>query len=161
MPSKRPRTPRRPARPARPAAPARTLSPAYAKRIANAVAKGKTRQEARGHRAPPGRTEHAARAEREREKLGISREEIARVRAWGNRRSREVGDHEFDVEGVVEAAQANGYEWFRTYRDTWTEARRTYMREQRSGEYASRGIGHLEWLASIPPVDDISWMYYH
>lgn len=38
----------------------------YARRVARAAAAGKTRQEARGHKPPPGKTEAQARRERER-----------------------------------------------------------------------------------------------
>jgi hypothetical protein len=135
----------------------RPLSPAYRRRIERALARGKTRQQARGHHAG----EHAERVEREREELGVSREEIVRIRRWASRRANAIHDSAFDPDDVIEEARTQGYDWFRSYRDTWNEARQTYLREERRGEYASRGTGHLEYLASIPPIEDLSWMYYH
>jgi hypothetical protein len=129
----------------------------YAKRIARAQAVGKTRQQARGHHAQ----EHIERAEKEREQFGITRVEITRVRTWAYRRAISVHYRDFDPEDVVNQAMSEGYEWFIRYRDTWNNARREYLRQQRNGTYASMGSGHLEFLASIPPVYDLAWMYYH
>lgn len=132
---------------------ARDYRSEYARRIERAKAKGKTRQQARGHRPQ----EHIYRAEREREEYGLTGSEVRLIRAWGNRFKNEGRD----IEEVIEAARENGYAWFVTYRDTWNSARRAYVREQNAGKYASRGTGYLEYLASIPPVEDIAWMYYH
>lgn len=129
----------------------------YARRLAKGRQQGKTRQQARGHRAG----EHIERAERERAEFGLTRAEIARVRSWATARLAVISDHRSDPQDVVDQAMSEGYEWFRTYRDTWNAARRTYIRELHSGTYSSRGMGFLEYLADIPPVPELEWMYYH
>ena len=50
----------------------------YAKRIARATAEGKTRQQARGHKAG----EHIERARKERAKEGLSAAERESIRRW-------------------------------------------------------------------------------
>lgn len=125
----------------------------YARRIASAKARGKTRQEARGHR--PG--EARQRREREREEFGLSSSEIRSITAWCDRYKNEGRD----TDEVVSEAASNGYDWFKNYRDVWNAARRTYLREQAAGTYASRGLGYLEMLASMSEVSDIAWLYYH
>lgn len=129
----------------------------YAKRVAKGRTAGKTRQQSRGHRSG----EAHERAERERAEFGLTRAEASRIRQWAERRAASVYQRDFDPEEVVEQAVENGYEWFQTYRDTWNDVRREYLRQQRNGTYASLGSGHLEYLASIPPVTELSWMYYH
>jgi hypothetical protein len=125
----------------------------YAKRVARAMAKGKTRQEARGHRAG----EAAERREREREEFGLSGSEVRSIRAWANRFKNEGRD----PEDVISEAREKGYEWFQNFREIWNAARRAYLREQKSGSYASKGMGYLEMLAANADVDDIAWLYYH
>jgi len=125
----------------------------YAARIARAVARGKTRQQARGHRPH----EHIHRAEHEREEFGLSNSEVRSIRAFCARFSNEGRD----VEDVIEAARENGYAWFVNYRNVWTAARRTYLREVAAGTYASRGLGYLEYLTAQAEAEDIAWLYYH
>lgn len=125
----------------------------YAKRIARATTKGKTRQQARGHRAGEARE----RKEREREEFGLSSSEIRAIQAWCGRYNNESRD----VDEVIERAASSGYQWFQNYRDVWNAARRTYLREQKAGTYASRGLGYLEMLTANAEAEDISWLYYH
>jgi hypothetical protein len=132
---------------------ARDYRAEYAGRIARALAKGKTRQQARGHRAG----EAAERREREREEFGLSSSEVRSIRAWCER----FNNKGRDVEDVIDEAKSKGYAWFQHYRETWNAARRTYVREQKAGTYASRGIGYLEMLAAETDVEDVSWVYYH
>lgn len=131
----------------------RNYAAEYAKRIERATAKGKTRQQARGHR--PG--EAAERREREREEHGISSSEVRSVRAWCERFKNEGRD----TEDVIEKARESGYGWFVNYRTVWNSARRTYLAENKAGTYASRGLGYLEMLAGMAEVEDIAWLYYH
>ncbi len=125
----------------------------YARRIARATAQGKTRQQARGHKAH----EHVERAEREREELGLSRAQLSSIRAWCARYNNEARD----VDEVIERAASEGYAWFANYRDVWNVARRTYLREMRNGTYASRGLEYLQMLTSLAAADEVSWLYYH
>lgn len=129
----------------------------YARRIARAMEKGKTRQQARGH-VPQ---EHVRRKEREIERLGLTRAQLQRVEHWATRRLFEVRDSLATPAEVVEWVQANGFPAFTQYRVTWEKARRRYLRENQNGTYASRGMAYLNELTSTAGVDDISWLYYH
>lgn len=133
----------------------------YARRIANATSKGKTRQQARGHVAQ----EHVFRKQREiEENEGLTRDNVKRIRSWYS--TFNPGHKEIpDVENVIDFAREEGYDKFKTYRKVWDQARRTYLREQSKGTYASRGLGYLEMLTDMAGVrgqeDDIKWLYYH
>jgi hypothetical protein len=140
----------------------RGLSASYAARLIRGIKAGKTQQEARGHH----RGEARERREREREELGgLSRAEEQSVRNWYNKRFNPHGsDKSPDEETVVEYAQQQGIERFRSYQHTWNEARRTYAAELKRGIYASRGLGYLEMLtemARVRPEGDTTWLYYH
>jgi hypothetical protein len=129
----------------------------YARRIARATAAGKSRQAARGHQA----REHVARAQREREEYGgLSGYEIRAMRAWCDRRAREIHDNQADADEVIEYFQdrENPYEDFKVYRDTWTSVRREYV----GAGFPSAGLGYsLEGLTARAGVEDLSWLYYH
>lgn len=129
----------------------------YARRIARALEKGKTRQEARGHR----KGEHIERREREKEELGITRDQMRRVFQWGEQRSFDIVDSTLSGQDYVEAAQRQGYEWFLAYRKNWEAIRRQYKAEQRRGRWESRGIGWLTNLSETLDLPDVSWLYYH
>lgn len=130
------------------------LSPAYRRRIERAEAQGKTRQQARGHRAQ----EHVHRREREKEELGLTREQMRAIHRWCDRYPNERRDSD-DV--IAEAIDQGGYDWFVNYRDVWNAARRAYLRSQVEGSYASKGEGYLQMLAELGRVPELSWMYYH
>lgn len=129
----------------------------YERRIARAIEKGKTRQQARGHRPQ----EHIIRREREIEAFGLSTSNMRSITTWINRRNAEIHDASLDPEDVIDQAREHGYEWFTSYRDRWNALRRNYKREQRNGTWASRGLAFLEGIAAEVAVDDISWLYYH
>lgn len=130
----------------------------YAKRIARGLAKGRTRQQSRGHVEK----EHVVRAEREREEQGISGQELNSVRNWYSKSFNPRGhDEKPDIDDVIEFARSNGYEAFKQYRDTWNAARRTYIRELKDGTYASRGEPYLNMLNDTAGTPDVPWLYYH
>ena len=136
---------------------ARDFKAEYARRIANALKKGKTRQQARGHRPQ----EHIARREREIAEEGITKAQTRIVFNWAANRLYQIKDHEIEATDVVTWAQEVGYDAFKQYRHTWEAARRQYKREVRNGSYASRGLGYLQMLADNAGVDELSWLYYH
>ena len=129
------------------------LSPAYRKRLERALAKGKTRQEARGHRAGEARV----RKQREREAYGISGADLKAIEAWEARYRNEGRS----LDDLVEFAISNGYDAFVKYRETWNAARRLYLKELKNETYSSRGLQYLEMLTAQAGVTEISWLYYH
>lgn len=126
----------------------------YRKRIERGLAKGKTRQQSRGHVVK----EHIERAKRERETFGLTAAQISRIRSWCDRYN---NDEKRDPESVIDEARERGYEWFQNYRDTWNAARRQYLREMKAGTYASRGMSYLEMLTELAKAPEVSWLYYH
>lgn len=144
---------------------ARGYTPAYEKRLINAIRKARksgkkpTRQLARGHK----KQEHIQR--REREKLmnrGLTRDQIKTIERWHSdtfnpREYREVPT----IDELVEWSQENSYERFKLYRHTWDAARRQYVGELKDGTWESRGMGYLYQLTNSARVDDYRWLYYH
>lgn len=130
------------------------------------MARGKSRQEARGHRIG----EHARRSDREREEEGLSGDEARAIRSWTRRRAETIHDRTSDPEDFVQFFKENGgYEGFLQYKYVWTRTRTKYVNVMNSSpaEYTSYGrkrksIGEsLEALADEAGVDDLSWLYYH
>lgn len=149
----------------------KTLSPKYARRIELALKKGLTLQQARGHKAK----EHVARREREvRVFGGLTGDQIRSIRRWystsfdptGQKQIRNAaGKRGPSVENLIDLARKNGYTKFAEYKKVWAAKRRTYIREQSKGTYASRGEAYGEELPDdMEPLDslhDIGWLYYH
>lgn len=128
----------------------------YARRIERAMAKGKSRQQARGHQAQ----EHIARREREREELGVTRDQQRRMFRWFERFVFTVHDASQDPGDMTREASDMGWEWFKQYSRRWEQLRRKYLKEgMRSNVW-----GNLAWLegeAVALDLSDISWLYYH
>ena len=133
----------------------------YARRIARALEKGKTRQQARGHKAH----EHIERREREKsQNEGLTNDQVRSIRKWYSRFNPNQRKPEPDIEDVIDFAREQGYPQFGEYRKVWDAARRTYLREQSKGTYSSRGLSYLEMLTDMAGVrshGDIEWLYYH
>lgn len=121
------------------------------------MARGKTRQEARGHRAGEARQ----RAERVRAEFGLSENEVRSIRTFVNRRGRLIHDATADPEEVIEYFRTRGYDAFKVYRDQFNLTLATYIRQQRAGTYVEGGIGYLELVTAQAGVEDLAWMYYH
>lgn len=134
------------------------LSPKYRRRIERAMARGKTRQQARGHKE----REHIERREREREESGgLSRYENDAIRRWYDRFNPREGEGKPDVETIVDEASQRGYDWFVKYRNAWEAMWRGYRGQLRRGTWASKGEGFLEAMAAELDLPEISWLYYH
>ena len=132
-------------------------SDAYRRRIERAEARGKSHQEARGHR--PG--EARRRAERERREEGLRGGERAAVRRWATRRY--AGDVVvIDPDDAVEWAASVGYDTFKEMREQLRELNRQYRRELVNGTYVKGGHAqYWQGLNSMFEPPDISWLYYH
>lgn len=129
----------------------------YAKRIARGERLGRTRQQSRGHIE----REHIVRREREREKYGIAIDEASQVRRFWRTWNAAGVKMEPDEDQLVEWVTENGFEAFKKYKTTWTAERRNYLKAMRNGTYASKGLGHLQFITNLAEVPDTPWMYYH
>ena len=143
----------------------RGYSPAYEKRLINAIRKARkagkkpTRQAARGHKPK----EHIVRKEREKERLGgLTGEQIRIIRRWHAQAFNPNDYREVPTEEqLVEWSRENGYQRFKQYRAIWDAKRRQYVKELRAGEWESLGMGELYRLTDLAAVDDYRWLYYH
>ena len=143
--------------------PQKPLSPSYARRIERALAKGKTLQQARGHRAQ----EHILRREREKIQFGgLTGDQIRQIRRWyGSTFNPTNQRRQPSAEQLIDFARANSYAGFSAFRQRWTKLRNDYTRQQSRGTYASRGEQFLEDMGEDMEDDfhvpDIEWLYYH
>lgn len=128
----------------------------YARRIARATGAGKTRQQARGHRAGEARE----RKQRERETYGVAGSERDSITRWYHRFNAS-GFKTVDLEDIIDFARENGYGAFQTYRDTWNAARKQYVAELKSGDYVNREEAYLIDLTTQAGAPELSWLYYH
>lgn len=133
------------------------LNPTYKRRVEKALLKGKTLQQARGHKPQ----EHIERKLHEIERYGLTKPQIRAVREWAERRKSQVKDHDFDVDELLDITIENGFPWFLEYRKIWNAARQTYLTENRRGSYISRGEGYLQDLTDRASAPEVSWLYYH
>lgn len=155
------KTTRKPARkPRKAAAPAprkRDFKAEYQKRIAKALAAGKTKQAGRGHKVK----EHIIRKEREREEAGVSSSELRSIRSF-LKRFNPIGFKDIpDEETLVEFVQEQGYPAFQKYRGVWDETRRKYVAEKKDGSWESRGLGYLNDRTGLAGAPEPEWLYYH
>ncbi len=120
------------------------------------MAKGKSRQEARGHK--PG--EAARRRAREVEEQGVAGSNIRSITHWYETQFNPLGNKTVDLADVIDFAIENGYESFQQYRDTWNNARRQYLRKQRAGTYKGAFLD-IENLTEQAGAPETYWLYYH
>lgn len=132
----------------------------YARRVKSALAKGKTRQQARGHQAK----EHVIRREREIEEGKVT---------WAQRKAIEKFHASFDPKGQKPSVSANtmidwagevGYDKFVKYRKLWTALHNQYMdRGGQRSKYSERTREEIEYMFDDLdlPDDDPEWLFYH
>lgn len=126
----------------------------------NATAKGRTRQQARGHKA----AEHVERKEREIEERGLTSQQEKTIARWYeadyNPRVWDTNARA-DADDVVEFVRSEGYDAFKQWRSTWDKARRLYLKELANETYENRGAEYLMSLVAQAGVSDEKWLYYH
>jgi len=125
----------------------------YQRRIAKAMERGKTRQQARGHK--PG--EHIIRKEREIKELGLTRAQIKSIRQWGYK----YKNSDRNIDDVIDRAREQGYESCQQYRKIWNAARRKYLKELEDGTYINGEMPYLLALTTWAEVENYKWLYYH
>ena len=129
-------------------------SAAYRRRIERAEALGKSRQQARGHRAQ----EHVIRRERERQREIATGElttaEKQRIKRFADRQK-------LDYDELKDWAESHGFAKMDHLIKLQAEMHRQYKSASRRGTYSSLGRGFLDKYASDLDIDDISWLYYH
>lgn len=129
----------------------------YQKRIAKALAAGKTKQAGRGHKVK----EHIIRKEREVAEAGVSSSQLKSIRSF-LARFNPIGFKDIpDEETLVEFVQQEGYPAFQKYRGVWDAARRQYVKEKNAGTYESRGLQYLNHLTGMAEAPNEKWLYYH
>lgn len=141
----------------------RGYTPAYEKRLINAIRKARkqgkkpTRQLARGHKAQ----EHVVRREREKERYGVTSSQLQTIRQFILRFNKSGYKDIPDEAMLVDFVRENGYERFTQYRKTWDAARKQYVSELADGTWESRGLQYLNHLTGMAKAPDNQWLYYH
>jgi len=160
-PSKKTPAPKK--RKAKPSAPrTRDFKAEYQRRIAKALAAGKTRQAARGHKPK----EHIIRREREVAEAGVSASQLRSIRSF-LARFNPIGFKEMpDKETLVEFVQERDYAAFQQYRKIWDTYRREYLKAKAAGTLDHNGsLGYqLDFITSqagVLPQGEDKWLYYH
>lgn len=137
---------------------AKGLSETYSRRVAGAIAKGKTRQQARGHKVK----EHVERKQKEIAEHGISAQQIKTIIRWHSETFNPKDYREVPTEEeLVEWTKENGYDRFLQYRKVWDAARKQYLSELKDGTWESRGMGYLHDLTKRAKAEQYQWLYYH
>lgn len=144
---------------------AKGYSPSYEKRLIRAARKGKTRQQARGHK----RKEHIARKISEKLRLGgLTADNIKRMSLWYSEKFNPNGYREVpSIDELIEWVRENGYDRFKLYRVTWDQERRLFLKAQKAGELfqgtylTEAGLGELLRLQRLARVNNEKWLYYH
>lgn len=125
--------------------------------------RGKSRQEARGHKA----AEHVERREKEVEKYGITLEQARRVRAWGEKRQRlQPKNAMLNTDDLVEWTKEHGFDKYRALRHAQEQRAREYKANphrtdklKRTSQEAYSDFDDLDEY----DLDDLpaEWLYYH
>jgi poly-D-alanine transfer protein DltD len=121
----------------------------YARRIATGMSKGKTRQQARGHKP----REHVARKERELREYGLTSAQKASIKKFHKQ-----FPHEPSYPELTGYAKSHGYSEFVRYARNRRKINRQYKEQ---GQWESLGTDFLDDLAEDLDVPDIDWLYYH
>lgn len=128
----------------------------YARRIAKATAAGKTRQQARGHKA----REHVERREKEVAKYGMTISQLRSVQKFVDRRQSLQPSISFFLDGdkLDTWVRQHGFDQFTALRTNWERQRRKYKNAPRP-----KGEVQIEDLYEDVDTDDLEpeWLYYH
>lgn len=144
-------------------------SEAYRKRIAAQLAKGKTVQEARGHKSGEAKRRRE-REHRERETLGkLTSGERSTVRAFAKEQAERIGEDYDDIsQAMLGFAQSHGMDAFKQLRATQRELKLKYKRRDpafgqkgRKARYTMIDLATLELMADNAGHAEPRWYFYH
>ena len=141
------------------------LTAAYAARIARGRAKGKTDQQARGHKEH----EHVERRQKERirsEMLGtLTSQDKQFAKRWGREIHKQLDmSPEAAADAALKRMSRLGAPQFRAYVARIKAERQQYRRQEKRGSWISKGEGYLKSLAEDFGDDEpqeIMWYFYH
>lgn len=146
--------------------PLEQLSPAYRKRIQSAMAKGKTRQQARGHKEGESRI----RREKEMSRYGVTSSEKGQITKFFNVvNSRLKPEDKIEYEKFLGRWRGN-YDEFKQYKAKVNEMHKQWLSMPSNLKYDTRGDLALE-IAAQPFYREIiggdfysidnRWFFYH
>lgn len=143
------------------------LSPAYRKRIENALAKGKTRQQARGHK----QHEHIERKQKEVSRYGLTSSEKSNITKFFNRleKTQKKDDEPLDKARYINYWRGN-YPNFLKYKQKILAMHKEWLKLNPEARYDVRGplnlIAAAKDFEDVPDITsfqdiDLRWFYYH
>lgn len=146
--------------------PLEQLSPAYRKRIENALAKGKTRQQARGHKAG----ESKIRREKELSRYGLTNSQTAQIKKFFAEVQARPDQAPLDYNRFISRWRGN-YEDFKKYRAKVRQLHDEWEALPNNQKYIARGDGALilaaepferdnSLIGDFEPLD-LRWFFYH
>lgn len=129
----------------------------YDRRVERALAKGKTRQQARGHKPK----EHVERREREIEEGKITWSQNKAIDKFYARFNPKGDKDSPTLDRLKEWAGEVGYNQFIKYRATWDGIRKQYLEAQGKGTWVEMDWEVFETMFPDLEIDDADWLFYH